>query len=75
MVIDVAPKLPQHPGFKGRPDRMNASKARTEEYPRSWVAWAHPRSDLDAAVTTPGSNDPIGTFRFDLGWLHDVHRL
>ncbi|KIM63413.1 hypothetical protein SCLCIDRAFT_24305 [Scleroderma citrinum Foug A] len=37
-----------------------------------WIALAHPRCNLDAAMSTAGSMDPMELFRGISGWLCSV---
>ena len=80
VVIDVAPKLPWHPGFGGkftnpsysfsrsppRLDHVNASKVSISVVSHSINIC---RSRFDAAVLTAGSMDPMDTIQGIPAWL------
>ena len=82
VVIDVAPRLPQHPAlegkylqpyyspfrFPGRPDRVNASKVSPSAFSRSTDV---SRYCFDAAAATDGSVDPTAMFRSVSEWLRE----
>ncbi|KIM66678.1 hypothetical protein SCLCIDRAFT_21846 [Scleroderma citrinum Foug A] len=57
VVINVVPKLPWHPGFRGlHPD---------------WIALTRLRSRFDTAASTPGSNNSVSTIWMVSGWLRE----
>ena len=80
VVFNIAPILPQHPKPKGkitnhfrlflmapnRPQHICTSKVSVSAVLRSTNV---SRYDFDAAASTPGSNDPIGTFQNVPMWL------
>ena len=83
MVIDVAPKLPRHPGFRGkftnpsysfsrsppRSDHVNASKVSISVVSHSINVC---RLRFDTAVSTPGSNNSVSTIWMVSGWLCEL---
>ena len=83
MVFNIAPKLPQHPRFKGkfikpfnslfrspfRPDHVNASKVSASVHSCSTDVC---RLDLDAAALTVGSVDSVSTVWRVSEWLHGL---
>ena len=82
VVTIVAPRLPLHPGFNGkllqssdllfrspcRPQRVIAFKVGVSAVSHSTDIC---RFNLDTSVSTPGSNDPIGTFQIVSRWLRN----
>ena len=82
VVIDVAPKLPRHPGFGGkftnpsysfsrsppRSDRVNASKVSISVVSHSINVC---RSRFDTAASMPGSNNSVSTIWMVSGWLRE----
>ena len=83
VVFNIAPKLPQHPRFKGkfikpfnslfrspfRPDRVNASKVSASVHLRSTDIC---RLDLDAAASTVGPMDSVLTVWSVSAWLRNA---
>ena len=84
VVFNIAPQLPQHPGFKGkfikpfyslfrspdRPDRITAFKVSVSVFRRSTDI---SRYGFDTATLTAGSNDLQATFWVVWEWLHAAH--